>query len=185
MSGKSLVQIRPSHPTRGVAHVTNARWDAMDATASGAQGIAGRIELHERSAGARTNGAANCFRLIWPDGYEVRRELWRDGRGRRNRVVLAPRRWRQVLRRCVRPNRFECIRDPQGDGGKKARSPGRSRISRNPSRRESRMIRFTCGPLVRFLCTTAGAIGARLSLRPSFLRRVKLPPGLGRSRRGS
>ena len=29
--------IRPSHPTRGVAHVTNARWDAMDATASGAQ----------------------------------------------------------------------------------------------------------------------------------------------------
>jgi hypothetical protein len=56
-SGKSLVVIRPSHPTRGVAHVTNARWDAMDATASGAQGIAGRIELRERSAGVQTDGA--------------------------------------------------------------------------------------------------------------------------------
>src|SRR6188472_324767 len=58
-SGKSLVVIRPSHPTRGVAHVTNARWDAMDATASGARGIAGRVFPCERSAGARTNGAAN------------------------------------------------------------------------------------------------------------------------------
>jgi hypothetical protein len=100
---ESGLLIRPSHPTRGVAHVTNARWDAMDATASGAQGIAGRIELRERSAGVRTNGAANCLRRNWPDGYEVRRELWRDGRGRRNRVVLAPRCWRQVLWRCVRP----------------------------------------------------------------------------------
>ena len=152
----------------------------MDATASGAQGIAGRNELRERSPGVRTNGAANCFRLIWPDRYEVRREFWRGRRGRRNRVVLTPRRWRQVLRRCVRPNRFECICDPQSDGGKKARSPGRSRISRNPSRRESRMIRFTCGLLVRFLCTTAGAIGARLSLRPSFSGRVKLNANLGR-----
>ena len=56
-SGKSPLLIWPSRPTRGVAHVTNARWDAMDATASGAQGIAGRIELRERSSGARTNGA--------------------------------------------------------------------------------------------------------------------------------
>ena len=45
------------------------------------------------------------------------------------------------------------------------------------------MIRFTCGPLVRFLRTTAGAIGARLSLRPSFLRRVKLMQASGASRR--
>jgi hypothetical protein len=37
-SGKSLLEIRPSHPTRGGSRVvTNARWDAMDATASGAQ----------------------------------------------------------------------------------------------------------------------------------------------------
>ena len=75
------------------------------------------------------------------------------------------------------------IFNPQGDGGKKARSPGRSRISRNPSRRESRMIRFTCGLLVRFVCTTAGAIGARLSLRPSFPGRVKLMQASGAWRR--
>src|SRR3954454_24007030 len=37
-------------------------------------------------------------------------------RGRRSRVVLTPRRWRQVLRS-----------DAQGDGDNKARSPGRSR----------------------------------------------------------
>ena len=42
------------------------------------------------------------------------------------------------------------------------------------------MIRFTCGPLVRFLRTTAGAIGARLSLRPSFSGRVKTDANLGR-----
>jgi hypothetical protein len=40
----------------------------------------------------------------------------RRGRGRRSRVVLTPRRWRQVLRK-----------PPQGDGDKKARSPGRAR----------------------------------------------------------
>ena len=32
----------------------------MDATASGAQGIAGRNELRERLAGACTYGVANC-----------------------------------------------------------------------------------------------------------------------------
>ena len=36
--------------------------------------------------------------------------------GRRSRVVLTPRRWRQALRKY-----------PLGDGGKKARSPGRAR----------------------------------------------------------
>ena len=36
--------------------------------------------------------------------------------GRRSRVVLTPRRWRQVSQKCLR-----------GDGGKQARSPGRAR----------------------------------------------------------
>jgi hypothetical protein len=36
--------------------------------------------------------------------------------GRRSRVVLTPRRWRQASQKCLR-----------GDGGKKARSPGRAR----------------------------------------------------------
>src|ERR1700731_2952871 len=47
------------------------------------------------------------------------RELARDERklrGRRSRVVLAPRRWRQVGGKY-----------PADDGGKKARSPGRAR----------------------------------------------------------
>jgi hypothetical protein len=34
------------------------------------------------------------------------------------------------------------VTNAASDGGKKARSPGRSRISRNPSRRECRMIRL-------------------------------------------
>jgi len=42
------------------------------------------------------------------------------------------------------------------------------------------MIRFTCGLLVRFVRTTAGAIGARLSLRPSFLKEGEADASLGR-----
>ena len=45
------------------------------------------------------------------------------------------------------------------------------------------MIRFTCGLLVRLVRTTAGAIGARLSLRPLFLERVKLMQTSGAPRR--
>ena len=183
-SGKSPLLIWPSRPTRGVAHVTNARWDAMDATASGAQGIAGRIELRERSSGARTNGAAKLPSPELAGTHEHRRELWRDGRGRRSRVVLTPPCWRQVWWRCIRLNRacdVSSIR--KATVAKVQGSPGRPRISRNPSRRESRMIRFTCGPLVRFLRATAGAIGARLSLRPSFSGRVKLMQASGVSRR--
>ena len=109
-SGKSPLVIRPSRPTRGVAHVTNARWDAMDATASGAQGIAGRIELRERSSGARTNGAEKLSSTKLAGSREVRRELWRGRCGRRNRAGPTPRRWRQVLRRCVRPTGIEIHR---------------------------------------------------------------------------
>src|SRR6266702_2893871 len=50
---------------------------------SGKSAIAGRIS-RERSAGTQTNDA---------------------GRGRRSRVVLTPRRWRQVLREAHPPNR--------------------------------------------------------------------------------
>ena len=59
-------------------------------------------DRHERRAGmrwtliARLTSALSC--------------------GRRSRVVLTPRRWRQVSQKCLR-----------GDGGKQARSPGRAR----------------------------------------------------------
>src|ERR1700730_10412514 len=50
--------------------------------------------------------------------------------GRRSRVVLTPRRWRQA-----------CGRYSAGDGGKKARSPGRARRKPlKPLRREGRMF---------------------------------------------
>ena len=45
------------------------------------------------------------------------------------------------------------------------------------------MIRLPRGLLVRFVRTTAGAIGARLSLRPLFSRRVKLMKTSGATRR--
>src|ERR1700682_632658 len=50
-------------------------------------------------------------------------------RGRRSRVYLTPRRWRQVV-----------WSDPHGDGGKQARSPGRARYKPlKPLRRECRI----------------------------------------------
>jgi hypothetical protein len=66
-------------------------------------------------------------------------------RGRPNRVVLTPRRWRQALRRHVGPTgRGHSIF--AGDGGKRARSPGRARHKPlKPLRRECRVFRGTCG----------------------------------------
>src|SRR5882757_6925853 len=77
-SGKSVVLIGPSHPTRGALRNVTKR----------AVGCGGR-------RGHKDEG-----------GISVRR----------SRVVPTPRCWRQVLRY-----------DPQGDGGKKARSPRRAR----------------------------------------------------------
>src|SRR6202163_2775706 len=64
-----LYKLAPSHPRRGGSRVvTNARWDAMDATASGAP-LGRRAGLpRERSAGARTNDAANRVRQNSPGG---------------------------------------------------------------------------------------------------------------------
>jgi hypothetical protein len=56
LSGKSLLEIHPSHPKRGGSRVvTNARWDAMDATASGVQmGLQGGSPVSDRPARGRT-----------------------------------------------------------------------------------------------------------------------------------
>ena len=82
--------------------------------------------------------------------------------GRRSRVVLTPRRWRQASRKY-----------PRGDGGKQARSPGRARNKPlKPSRREGRVIPVNLWWLTRvlfyFAREAAGATGTRLSLRPLF-----------------
>jgi hypothetical protein len=105
---------------RGVAHVTNARWDAVDAAL----------------AKGRTQAA----------------------RGRRSRVVLAPRCWRQVSRIY-----------PRSDGGKKAGHRGEREVSRKPSRGESRDVpahlwSFPCA----FLCKPAAQGAAGASRHPAF-----------------
>src|SRR5665213_3379481 len=62
---------------------------------------------------------------------------------RRRRVVLTPRRWRQVLERLTLLG---------GDGGKKARSPGRARISRQTTAQgRPECFRFTCMLVCAFL----------------------------------
>src|ERR1700745_1484876 len=83
----------------------------MDATASGAQTGSQGGSSRERSDGARTNDAANRLCQNSPGGTRRGKIFGGDGRGRRSRVVLAPRCWRQVLRRRIRPNRvFGCIK---------------------------------------------------------------------------
>src|SRR4030081_3522930 len=92
--------------------------------------------------------------------------------GRRSRVVLAPRRWRQVGGVIS-----------AGDGGKQARSPGRAR--RKPLKPLRAGMPGVSGATVvtnaRAFYTTraaAGALGARHSPRPLFGR--KLLSKLGR-----
>jgi len=88
---------------------------------------------------------------------------WRM-RGRRSRVVLAPRRRAKV--RETLDKRFA------GDGGKKALSPGRARSKPlEPLRGQGRTISAEPVVLPRaFYCTrTMGAAGTRHSLRPLYL----------------
>jgi hypothetical protein len=80
-------------------------------------------------------------------------------RGRRSRVVLTPRRWRQVGGR-----------DFTGDGDNKARSPGRARRKPlKPLRREAGCpVNLWSNSRVFSTREAAGATGTRLSLLPSL-----------------
>ena len=103
-------KLAPSHPDEGrIArrHERAVGCDGRDSVgrATGSQGGSSR----ERSDGARTNGAANRLCQNSPDGTRSCKIFGVDGRGWRSRVVLAPRCWRQVLRRCVRPNRVRDV----------------------------------------------------------------------------
>src|ERR1700726_1315255 len=121
-SGKSPLQVCPVPPEKGriaSRHERAVGCDGRDSVgrAMGSQGGSSR----ERSAGGRTNDAAAPLRRNSPGGTRRGKIFGGDGRGRRSRVVLAPRCWRQVLRRCIRPNRVVgCIVNPKGDGGKQA-----------------------------------------------------------------
>jgi hypothetical protein len=97
-----------------------------------------------------------------------------DGRGRSSRVVLTPRRWRQVSRRRVRLNRAGQNLHPRDDGGKRARSPGRARSKPLKPLRAGMPGDFRClrcedsCAFLKPFCAheAAGALGTRHSPRP-------------------
>ena len=108
-----------------------------------------RAIVTERGAGCDGRCGVRCFRT----GRNVRG-------GRRSRVVLTPRPWRQVG-----------AKYRADDGGKTGRSPGRARISRKTiARGKPGCLGCTCQIRVhsslRSAHGDAGAVGARLSLRP-------------------
>jgi hypothetical protein len=92
-------------------------------------------------------------------------------RGRRSRVVLTPRRWRQAF------EKFSEVTVAKEPGHR-----GEREVSRKPSRREGRCC--SGSPVVLppcfFICTgPMGATGTRLSLRPLFSERVERHARLG------
>jgi hypothetical protein len=131
------------------------------------------MKIRERHHGVRTNGADLPSQKLRRDRYQACRAAFAEGfRGRRSRVVLTPRRWRQVARGACRPDRVRQAISPCGDGGKRARSPGRARRTPlKPSRREGRMIRlYLWFCRVHFFRTrTMGASGHPAFPAPSCL----------------
>ena len=105
-------------------------------------------------------------------------------------MVLTPRRWRQVLRRQVAAQPGQACRYSRGDGGKRARSPGRARYKPlKPLRGESRLIPSepvvtTLVCFIYFAREAAGATGTRLSLRPLSLGGTNFRHDPGALRRG-
>jgi hypothetical protein len=151
-SGKSPLGIRPSHPTRGVAHVTNARWDAMDATASGAQ-LQPQGEMNLVSGMRRADGRR--FKTV-----STKLAGWVRGPARASARQARTAKWCGPDAPRLASSRVEMHPAQPGRDASAIRkatvarvhgSPRRSPISRNPLCRESRMIRFTCGLLVRLL----------------------------------
>jgi hypothetical protein len=99
-----LYKLAPSHPDEGriaSRHERAVGCDGRDSVgrAMGSRGGSSR----ERSAGARKNDAANRLCQNSPGATRPGKTFGAGGRGRRSRVVLAPRCWRQVLWRCIRP----------------------------------------------------------------------------------
>ena len=105
-------------------------------------------------------GGSRSSRNAGRDAVDACGALGRGARGgRRSRVVLTPRRWRQVLRELF----------PRGDGGKQARSPGRARRKPlKPLRRECRVMPVcTCGDYARVLFSFRTRGCGRIA-RPAF-----------------
>ena len=96
-----------SHPVphRGALRTSRTRggmrWTRQRRARKGSQGGMNPVSDCRRADGRRCQLSSPEL-AGW---YEVRRDLWRDGRGRRNRVVPTPPGWRQVVWRCIRLNR--------------------------------------------------------------------------------
>jgi hypothetical protein len=105
---KSLLELFVSHPTEGrIMIVTDAGWDAVDAAASCARwdrraGSSGLVSDHRHADERRFSRTAKS---CGPDA-----------------PTLA-----SSFAEFCRPNRAMTKRYPRGDGGKRARSPGRAR----------------------------------------------------------
>ena len=117
--------IRLSHPARGVAHVTNARWDAMDATASGAQ-VQSQGEMNLVSGMRRADGRRlklSSTKLAgWVRGPA--RALARRARTAKSCGPDAPRLASSRVEMHPAQPGSRCIVNPQGDGGKSVRLTG-------------------------------------------------------------
>ena len=129
-----LYKLAPSHPDEG--RIARRHERAVGCDGRDSVGRAIRLQggsSRERSAGARTNDAANRLRQNSPGGTRPGKTFGVDGRGRRSRVVPAPRCWRQVSRKMhpARPG-SRWIVNPQGDGGKQAGHRGELEVSRKP-----------------------------------------------------
>ena len=99
----------------------------------------------------------------------------RRHRGRQSRVVLTPRRWRQVCG-AIRRRRWQ--ESPVTGSGHQ----GEHVISRKPLRREGRIVSANLWRLrscaFLFACEAMGAASTRLSLRPLFAEALR-PASLG------
>ena len=114
-------------PLRGAYRDRHGRWvrDAMDAAASGARGVAGRISVSDRPA--RRRPALKRLRQNFGRQHMSRSKRFGGGsRGRQRRVVLAPVAGVKLWR-FVGPNRVSANRQSVSDGGKRNSSPGRAR----------------------------------------------------------
>jgi hypothetical protein len=163
-SGKSSLQVRAIPPhQRGVSRSSRTR-DGVRWTRQrfACDGIAGRVE---RSVSGHRRADERCCSV------------------RQNRVVLTPRRWRQVLRSCVGPTGLRQNLSAD-DGGKRARSPGRARHKllkplRAGTSGDSGVLVVT---RVRSTTTiaheTAGALGIRRSPRPLWAEDLSTPRAL-------
>jgi hypothetical protein len=152
---KSHLELFASHPTEGRWPSSRTRGGMRWTRQRFARdGIAGRIE---RFVSDQQHADERCCS------------------GRRSRVVLTPRRWRQVCGGRVGPTGFRQAISA-GDGGKRARSPRRARSKPlKPLRAgmpgDSGVLVYSCAFLpIQSAHETAGAAGTRRSPRPLFYR---------------